>query len=242
MDELEVKQIIEYARENGVHANLMRADLMRANLMRADLRGANLSGANLSGANLSDADLRFANLRFANLGGANLMRADLSDADLRGANLSGANLSDADLSGADLMRANLMRADLRGANLSGAKGLLNPIEWLTANFEQELDVDGDMSIVAYKTFGSTKPSPDGWKIKAGSIIEEVVDPLPTTDCGCGINVATLEWCKNNILRDKDIWKLHIKLVWLISAVVPYHTDGKWRVGKARLVEVEGGDK
>lgn len=167
-----------------------------------------------------------ADLRGANLSDANLSRADLRGADLRGADLSRADLSDAHLS----------RADLSRADLSRATGLLNSIDWLKENHEIE-EVDGKLYIVAYKAFGVHYCTPINWKIEAGSVISEVVNPLPTNDCACGINVATVKWCRSNLSRRKEVWKLHIDLFDLVSAVVPYHTDGKWRVGKATLVEV-----
>ena len=184
-----------------------RANLSGANLSGANLSDANLSGANLSGANLSDADMSGANLSDADLSRANLSDADLSDANLSGANLSGANLSD--------------------ANLSGCKGLLEPSVWMKDNLEKTRQ-----GYIAYKSFGSNFTPPDYWKIKPDSEISEVVNPLPTLDCACGINVATKDW---ENLKGR-IWKVLIKWEWLPSVVVPYNTDGKFRCGRVKLLE------
>ena len=192
----------------GTYANLSGADLRRA-----DLRCDDLSDADLSGVNLSGADLRCANLSGANLSDANLSHADLSDANLSHADLSGANLSGANLS---------------GANLSGAKGILNPIEYLEKNFERN-----DQGIIVYKSFGENYINPN-WKIEEGSIIEEVVNPLPTVECGCGINVATKEWVKRRCY--KQIWKCLIKWEWLAGVVVPYQTDGAIRASRVQLIK------
>jgi len=193
----------------GTYANLSGADLRRA-----DLRCGDLSDADLSGANLSGADLRGANLSGANLSDANLSHADLSDANLSHADLSGANLSGANLS---------------GANLSGAKGILNPIEYLEKNFERN-----DQGIIVYKSFKENfLPNPN-WVIKEGSIIEEVVNPLPTVECGCGINVATKEYVKRNCY--KQIWECLIRWEWLAGVVVPYQTDGAIRASKVQLIK------
>lgn len=242
----------------GARADLRRADLRGANLNGADLGGANLGCANLSDTDLrytdlSDADLRYADLRCTNLSGANLRRtdlrcadlrcadlsganlsgarlgnADLSDANLRGANLRYANLSDANLSDADLSGADLSYADLNGANLSGTKGLLNPIDYIMKNFEKTED-----GILVYKSFGENYINPN-WKIKEGSIIEEVINPLPTVDCGCGINVATKEYVKHNCY--KQIWQCLIRWEWLAGVVVPYYTDGTIRASKIQLIK------
>ena len=225
-------------------ANLSGAYLSGANLSDANLSDANLSGANLSGAYLRRANLSGANLSDANLSGAYLSGADLSDANLSGANLSGANLSDANLrranlsgaylSGAYLRRANLSGANLSGANLSDANlsdadGLMSSIAYIDAHFERV-----EKGFIVYKTFGGKYAPPSKWTIAPESIIEENVNPCRTDDCGCGINVAPLEWVKKNYRG--DIWKCLIEWAWLPGVVVPYGTDGKIRCERVRLLE------
>ena len=188
-------------------------------LSDADLSDADLSGADLSDANLSGADLRR----------ADLSDADLSDANLRRANLRRADLSDANLSGADLRRANLSGADLRRANLSGLLGLLDAINYMEAHFERT-----DEGYIVYKSFGENYSAPETWKIEPGSIIEETVNCDRTTECGCGINVAPLEWVRRN--GNKQPYKLLIRWEWLPGVVVPYNTDGKIRCSKAQILE------
>ena len=180
-------------------------------LSGADLSDADLSGADLSGADLSDADLSGADLSGANLSGANLRRANLRRANLSGADLSGANLS--------------------GANLSGTQGLLDAINYLEANFERTKE-----GYIVYKTFGAYNAPPEKWKIEAGSIIEETVNPNRTDTCGCGVNVATLDWVKNDNLGTIKIYKLLIKFEWLPGVIVPYGTDGKIRCSRAQILE------
>ena len=177
---------------------------------RADLRGA---------------DLRKTDLWKANLQEANLLRADLQEANLWGADLRGANLRGADLRGADLREVNL-----QGADLSQVKGLLNPIDYIKANFEATAE-----GIICYKTFGSNYNSPLNWIISPGSIIEETINTSPTCECGCGINVATLDWIKKKY--NGKIWKCLIKWEWLPGVCVPYNTDGKIRASRVRLLEI-----
>ena len=168
------------------------------------------------------ADLRRADLRGANLSRADLSRADLRRADLRDADLRDANLRDADLRG----------ADLRGADLRGAKGLLDPVDWLS---RLEATAEG---VICYKTFGSKYPIPKTWQIERGGVLNEVVNLDPTVDCACGINVSTLDWAKRNGQKS-IVWKCLIRWPWLVGAVVPYHTNGKFRVGRVELVEMRG---
>lgn len=155
-------------------------------------------------------------------------QANLSGANMRGANLRGADLRDANLRGADLRGANLRDANLSYADLSGCKGLLDPNEWMKANLEKTRQ-----GYIAYKSFGSNYPPPAHWKIEAGSEISEVVNPFPTFDCACGVNVATKTWSD----LEGTIWKVLIKWEWLPSVVVPYDTDGKFRCGRVKLLEV-----
>ena len=222
--------------ENGERADLRGADLYGANLS-----DANLSGANLRNANLRNADFWNADLRNANLWGANLWNADLRGADLYGANLSGANLSGADLRNADFWNADLRNANLWGANLSGAnlsdadlsgaENLLSSVDYLRNNFECTAE-----GIIAYKVFNAMYSPPTKWKIQPKSVITENVNANRTNDCGCGINVATLEW----VLREyseEEIWKVLIRWKWLCGVVVPYNTDGKIRCECVELVEM-----
>ena len=200
--------------------NVKKLDLSSANLRYANLRYADLRDANLRYADLRDANLRDANLRYVNLRYADLSSANLSSADLRDADLSSANLSSADLSG----------ANLSGANLSGAKDLLQIIDFIKNTFETT-----DKGIVCYKTFGGQYNPNKNWKIEKGSIINEVVNHNRVDGCGCGINVAPIEWVRKNYKG--EIWKCLIRWEWLCGVCVPYHTDGKIRAERVELVEI-----
>ncbi len=158
----------------------------------------------------------------------NLRNADLRYADLRYADLRRANLNDADLRDADLSGANLGGADLSGANLSEGK-IKDTGEWFKQNFEKSLN-----GYIVYKSFGEyAKPNP-AWKIKPGQYITENVNHTKTQECGCGVNVATLEWCKKKCKN--TIWKCVIEFEDLVEVCVPYNTDGKIRAGRVRIVE------
>ena len=153
-----------------------------------------------------------------------------SRANLSSANLSEANLSEANLSRANLSGANLSGANLSGANLSEAKGLLSTVNFIDAHFERIAD-----GYIAYKTFNSSYKAPDSWKIEKGAVIEEVVNFDRCTECGCGINVAPLEWVKQHM--NGKIWKVLIRWEWLCGVCVPYMSNGKIRCEKVELVEV-----
>ena len=150
---------------------------------------------------------------------------DGSGADLRFANLSDADLSDANLSGADLRFA-----DLSDANLSGAKGLLSTVNFLEAHFERT-----EEGYIAYKTFGREYTPPESWKIEPGSVISENVLFDRCASCGCGVNVAPLDWVRGNY-PGGTIWKVLIRWEWLCGVCAPYHSDGKIRCERVELIE------
>ena len=132
-----------------------------------------------------------------------------------------------------LSSANLSSADLRSADLSQVKGIFDPLKWLKENFESD-----KKGLIVYKRIGDTSyTTPSNWVIKPKSIIEELgVNPLPTVDCGSGVNFATLEWCKKEYTHS-DLWKCRINWMDLASVVVPYNTDGKARCQRLELLEI-----
>lgn len=146
------------------------------------------------------------------------IRADLSCAYLSGANLSCAYLS----------RANLSCANLSCADLSGAKGLIDAIDYIETHFERVKD-----GYIVYKTFGGGYAKPDSWAIEPGATIAEVCNPSRTDTCGCGINVAPIEWVRQHYKG--DVYKLLIRWEWLAGVVVPYSTDGKIRCSRAQII-------
>ena len=123
------------------------------------------------------------------------------------------------------------RANLSWANLSGAKGLLDTVNYMEAHFERV-----ERGYIVYKTFGGSYEPPTEWEIKPESIITETVNFDRCTECGSGINVAPLEWVRENY-PNKEIWKCLIEWPWLVGVCVPYSTNGKIRCSRVRLLEV-----
>lgn len=158
---------------------------------------------------------------------ADLSNANLSDADLRDANLSGADLRDANLSG-----ANLSGADLSGADLSGTLGIMSPIDFMEENFQKT-----QKGLVVFKTFDNFYKINPNWNIAPGAIISETVNPSRCSNCGCGINVGTLGYVRDNNKKNLPIWKLLIRWEWLPGVVVPFNTYGKIRCERAELIEI-----
>ena len=101
---------------------------------------------------------------------------------------------------------------------------------MEANFERTAD-----GYIVYKCFNSSYKAPQKWKIESGEVIEEEVNSNRTNSCGCGINVAPLEWVKREY-PGRKIYKLLIKWEWLLGVVVPYNTDGKIRCAKAIIID------
>ena len=109
--------------------------------------------------------------------------------------------------------------------------MLSTVNYLDAHFERTPD-----GYIAYKTFNAFYHSPDTWTIENGAVIEENVNFDRCTSCGCGINVAPLNWVKNESPK-AQIWKVLIRWEWLCGVCVPYMTDGKIRCERVELIEV-----
>lgn len=126
------------------------------------------------------------------------------------------------------------RADLRGSNLSGAKGLLNPSEWLEANFKKTC-----VGYIVYKRIDQNKKAqytiPERWKVEQNAILTEEVNYNRTDVCGCGISFGTLEWCRRNY-RNVTLWQCLLPFKKLAEVCVPYNPDGKARCGYLILLQ------
>jgi hypothetical protein len=90
-------------------------------------------------------------------------------------------------------------------------------------------------IIVYKTFNENKTPPASWKIEKGEYITEVVNPDRGTDCGSGVNVATIDWVQKNC-HQRPVWKCLIAWMDLAGVIVPFGTDGKIRAGRVKLIE------
>ena len=226
---MDKKKMVRLLRSSVAKFNKYRRDNPDVHV---DLEGVNLAGANLTGAYLTEVDLTEANLTEADLREADLREANLTGADLTGADLKGGNLRWADLRETNLIGVALKWADLRETNLSNTKGLTNPSEYMKENFERTPE-----GYVVYKRIGTTDfPVPNYWVTESGNFIEEVVNPCPADDCGCGVNFGTKEWC-NSDHPNADLWKCLLHWEDLPSVVVPYNTDGKCRCGRLQLLEI-----
>lgn len=205
----------------------------RNNWLQAhELIGANLREFDLSGVTLIDVDLSHACLNHANLHGA-----ILTDANLSHASLFGADLSRADLSGANLFDAELRQANLSYTILSRVAGLTCASQFMNDHFERIPE-----GYIVYKTFGTTYTPNPSWKIEIGSVLTETVNPNRQDMCGCGINVAPLEWVTARInLSSCPIYRLLIRNEWLPGVVVPFNTSGQIRCEKAEIIGVVEND-
>ena len=206
-------------------ADLSGADLRDANLTRANLHRAALGGAALGGADLTDAHLRGAHLRYAHLVGANL----------QGANLVGANLTDANLTDANLTYANLVGANLVGANLRDTVGF-DPRRWVALYERKYLPgVQHAYKMVTEHGYGPYQGGINylGAMNSGGAIKVEGANTDEHTDCGAGINVATLAWC----LRERRPEHRILIVAFEASdiAAIPWTSDGKFRLRRCRVV-------
>ena len=160
----------------------------------------------------------------------NIIGVDLRGCNLRYCDLRGCDLSNSNLRCCDLSNSSLSDCDLRGCDLSGCIGLKSQTDFLAETFERTAD-----GYIAYKTFDWCFGAPPRWSIEPGSVLEEVVNYNRTHLCGCGINVAPLDWVKKNVVCG-PIWKVLIRWEWLPGVCVPYNSDGNIRCEKVELIK------
>ena len=147
---------------------------------------------------------------------------------------AGANLSGANLIGADLRNADLIGADLRGANLRGAKGI-SP-ERVSPLHLYRYQLPG-AELIAFKLVNARGEGPfnGGIVYTPGETVSvENADTDVLTDCGAGINVATLDWC----LREwRDTYRI-LRVAFTVGdiAAIPTASDGKFRLHRCRVVD------
>lgn len=239
---------LECAKLNGMI--LIGTRFERAEMNYADFRNSELIGACFNEAKMRESDMRNctmskasflgADLDFARMNGIKAEASKFIKAEMYGVNLTGARLIGVDFFGSNMKNAKFNFSDMRntcldesnlsGSDLSGAIGLLSPSDFIKEHFEKCSE-----GIIAYKTFNEDKQSPKSWMIKPGSIINENANFDRCGTCECGINVATLDWIKNN--RARRIWKVLIRWEWLPGVCVPYGSDGRIRCERVELLEI-----
>ena len=157
--------------------------------------------------------------------------ANLAGANLAGANLAGANLARAYLAGANLARAYLAGADLARADLAGAKGI-SPER--CTSLLMLLDQPG--KIHAYKLVNAKGEGHQygGLKYEIGkSVSVKDADCDPDTQCGAGVNVATLDWCLREWCEGYRV--LIVEFTAKDIAAIPTATDGKFRLHRCKVI-------
>ena len=215
------------------------------------LQDCNLNSAHFTGCHLERTDFHLARMEDCKIIRATAVNSVFSDVYLANSELRNVNFANSDFSFACLFEATIERcnfsnsdmfevrlegAKLVGVNLSGASNWFDPIKFMKDNFETCSD-----GFIVYKAINNkTYDSPRHWKIASGEYLEEVVNPSIFDACGCGVSFGTFEWVKN-AYPTSSIWRCIIEWQDLLGVVVPFHTDGKARCSRLRLLEeVRGG--
>jgi len=127
--------------------------------------------------------------------------------------------------------ADLSRAYLSGADLSGALGV-NPnlVTPLLLMFDQPGEIR------AYKLVNSSFEGPfrGGIAYEVGKFYDVPnADTNSSSECGAGINLATLDWCMREWIKGYRI--LVAEFTAADIAAIPTATDGKFRVRRCKIV-------
>jgi len=160
----------------------------------------------------------------------NLYRADLRFANLSSADLRFANLSSADLRSANLSFADLSSANLRFANLSYAE-YKEPIMY--SDLFYLLTLQEPIMMRAWKYLVNGKSPYQKKEYEVGKTYEfKDIDENKLELCGKGGNIATLNWCLKDKLEADEFIEVEFNTK---DLVVPYFTDGKFRVKKFQVL-------
>lgn len=216
-----------------------------------------------------DAQFTFSKMWGSSFNHCKFERAGFSNCELVSTNFRKCEFIGSDLVASDLTNASFVGCKstpkqpfydciMKGVNLSGFKGMRDMSKWLQNNFECTKE-----GVYAYKMFAPFYDVPSYWTVKEGAVIEEVVSPDASTDCGSGVNVATKDWLAelvtttageyhNRFISPRQItreeldyfkerydgypglWEVFIPWIKMVGAVIPLNTDGKFRVGYAEL--------
>jgi hypothetical protein len=152
---------------------------------------------------------------------ANLRGSDLSYSDLRGSNLSNSDLSYSNLRGSDLREAKnfdiakwqpdlyILRQQPKGTKLYAYKFLNKDLTSPFQHFQYEIG----------KTYKCTN-----------------FDSDELHECGEGLNLATLSWCKRKRENDGQVI-VQCSFFARDIVAVPIATDGKFRVKKMTIEKI-----
>lgn len=209
---------------------LYGADFHDSNFGYSSCKSVAFDKSNFTGVNAWCCD--FSNADFS---GCDLTRAYFNQCDLRGAHFGGAILRATRFIKCKLDDAAFDEATAHRPVFNGSTGVFDPIEFMANHFERT-----EEGYIVYKVFDGMYKMPEDWDINPGSVIAENANLNPFDNCGCGINVAPLEWVRNfrieNGVFDHPIWRCLIRWEWLPGVVVPFGTNGKIRCNRIQLLD------
>ena len=213
-------------------------------------KGKGIYNADFHGSSFGSSSCNSVEFHKSNFTDVNAWKCDFSNADFSGCDLTRAYFNECDLrsanfSGAELIGTRFIKCKLDGAAFdesvahrpvfNGSTGMFDPIEFMANHFERT-----EEGYIAYKIFDGMYKMPEDWDIKPGSVIAENANLNPFDNCGCGINVAPLEWVRafrlKNDAFDQPIWRCLIRWEWLPGVVVPFGTNGKIRCNRVEILD------
>jgi len=233
---------VDFTKKYDQPCRLTRVKFYKCNLWNNVLNGFDLRHATFEHCNLSSIYLRETDAAYTLFHECNLRYSALTRVKLDNAVLERCDLHSAVAIGASMKGIKLKGCNIAGMDLSGVQGLPSTTDLLEQYFEF-----GKEGVIVYKAFGDTTyqlrrlDEKFDWKPEAGKMLYETVDYTRNTNCGCGVNFATLEWLKkqyyNSIKSGETIvWKCLIPYRYLADVVMPYNTDGKGRCAYLILLE------
>jgi len=222
-------------------ADLRYADFWGANFRYANLRYADLRCAEFGGADFSSADLNYANLRDVDFRKVSFRDAVLEHADLYGASLEGANLRYTNLAYADLRNANLCGVNLCGAFLDKARigyWEFGEVSWAFPGLYILKMQPPETRLRAWKYLVDGKSPYFDFHYEVGkayAVKDYSADER--LSCAEGFNVATLQWCFEDIdgALANEFEFIEVEFCVKDIVAIPFASDGKFRVKRLKVI-------
>lgn len=146
------------------------------------------------------------------------------------ATIKNTHFIDCKMNGSNFTKCDVKFVSFPHTNMSNTTGLIEFVD-----LKSEFKITGS-GLYAFKQFGLHYEPPSYWKIIEGGFIEETCNPDITTECGCGISVATPNWISVHGCCSDDVWLVQIPIEVLPYTIVPINYDGKIRTPKVKIIK------
>jgi len=241
-----------FTRSSFIDCEMIEPDFRFVQFQGLTFDHCGIKCSNFAESNWTTVDVKYTDMSLTNFKKSKFHFVNFNNCDLEDSKFDSVEMTEVEFKISNLNRASfqnvkfnddsiqIIQCNLYETNFSQSKGLLNPIDYLSENFEWNND-----GMIVYKIFDHFMPTvwPD-FK-RSGDILTEEPNYDRTSNFSCGINAANQEWFQNinqsgtfeRVPKfSQDVWKCLIKFQWLPGVVVPYNPEGQIRCCRLQLIK------